>query len=224
VTAARPVLVVQDVSKRFRRGPETVLAVDGVSFSVDAFRMASLEGRSGSGKTTLLDVVLGWTQADSGLVEGVPAVNDWSALAVIPQRLGLLDHLTLHENVDLPSRVGGRRRTHPAGAGAGAAMEQMEWLGIAHLADRFPFETSLGEQQRAACARALVSRPRLLIADEPTSHQDDASARRMIERLVDAVQQGTAILVATHDDRVSAAADQVLYIEDGRLRPAAAAS
>ena len=217
-----PLLTVHNVTKRFHRGPEVVVAVDNVSFALTAGCLTVLQGPSGSGKTTLLDVVLGWTAPDEGSVDGMPDPLAWSALAVIPQRLGLLDSLTLGENVELPIRSS-RAPSPPLQTPSEQARAELDALGMAHLFDRYPHESSLGEQQRAACARALVATPRMLVADEPTSHQDERSAHRIIKRLLSAVDDGCAILVATHDQRIVTVADQVLHLDDGVLRPAGAA-
>ena len=91
----------------------------------------------------------------------------------------------------------------------------MAAFGLDQLAARFPSETSLGEQQRAACARALVGSSRLILADEPSSHQDDASAAAVVEQFVSAARRGSAVLVATHDERVAAHADRRFAIRDG---------
>jgi ABC-type lipoprotein export system ATPase subunit len=223
-----PLLTVRNVTKRFRRGPEVVVAVDDVSFSVVAGRLTVLQGPSGSGKTTLLDVVLGWTPPDDGSVDGMPDPLDWAELAVIPQRLGLLDSLTLGENVELPIRStrsplssdrSSTLRSSSLHSTSEVARSELVALGMGHLYDRYPHESSLGEQQRAACARAVVARPRMIVADEPTSHQDERSARRIVDRLLAAVGVGCAVLVATHDRRIVDVADDVLHLHDGALQP-----
>jgi ABC-type lipoprotein export system ATPase subunit len=216
-----PLLTVRNVTKRFRRGPEVVSAVDDVSFSLAPGRLTVLQGPSGSGKTTLLDVVLGWTAPDEGVVEGMPDPRDWKALAVVPQRLGLIDSLTLGENVELPIRSIRHRASDRATVrrvSSAVAMAEMAALGMGHLFDRYPHESSLGEQQRAACARAVVAMPRMLVADEPTSHQDERSAHRIVDRLLAAVADGCGVLVATHDRRIVDVADDVLNLHDGALR------
>lgn len=195
------------VTKRFRSGPDTITAVDSATFRVRTGTFTALSGPSGSGKTTLLNLLLGWEHPDEGTVVGVPARPDWSAVAVVPQSLGLLSHLTLAENITMPTKVA--RSSHDE------HLRLMEVFGLAHLAERFPDETSLGEQQRAAIARALVMQPRLLVADEPTSHQDEASTERIIDEFVRAASAGTTIVVASHDARLTERADALLSIDDG---------
>jgi putative ABC transport system ATP-binding protein len=202
------------VSRTFRRGSERVTAVRGASLDLTPATLVVVRGPSGSGKTTLLNLVLGWEEPDEGTV-----VRDTGTdlPAVLPQRLGLLDHLTVAENVGLPLRAG---RSRVAAVGEAAAHDPddlLRRLDLDHLARRFPPETSLGEQQRTACARAVVAGRSLLVADEPTSHQDGAHAAAVVDELVGAARAGAAVLVATHDERVTAHADRCLTIVDGVL-------
>lgn len=201
-------IVADRLGRSFVRAAETVHAVRDASFTLSPGTMTVLSGPSGSGKTTLLNLVIGWERPDTGTVAGVPGSNHWSQLAVVPQRLGLITSMTVAENVALPLRV--ERSDHDVDA-------LMHALGIRHLGDRFPDETSLGEQQRTAVARALVAHPAVLVLDEPTSHQDVDHATQIIEQLVAAAAAGSTVLVATHDRRVSSHADQLLDIVDGRL-------
>jgi putative ABC transport system ATP-binding protein len=172
---------IEDVAKIYRRGSEEVHALRGVSFDLRQGEMVALIGRSGSGKSTLLSILCGWEQANSGTVtwadrpEMPAADRPWSDLAVVPQRLGLIDELTVRENVALPLRVGADSRTHlqPPHEDPDALLEE---LGLSGFAERTPAETSIGEQQRTAIARAAVLSPKLLLADEPTGHQDEGWA------------------------------------------------
>ena len=209
-TGASAAVVVRLVaaSKSYRRGAETIFAVRDATLDLTPGSVTVISGPSGSGKTTLLNLILGWEALDHGRREPETLATDWSSTAVIPQRLGLLDHCTIAENVSLPGRATDLVLD---------PRDVMRRLAIDHLADRFPTETSLGEQQRAAVARALVSQPRLLIADEPTSHQDDTNTHRICELLVDAAGRGSCVVVATHDQRVAAHAHRHLHLTDGRL-------
>jgi len=206
-----PLLTLAAVTKRYRQGTTVVTALDGVSMTVAAGERAVVHGPSGSGKTTLLNLLLGWETADEGTVEGLLAAPDWAAMAVIPQRLGLLEHLTVLDNVSLPGRVT-RLVTAPK--------DLLGELGLDHVADRFPAEISLGEQQRTACARALVSGPRVLLADEPTSHQDDASAGLLLAQFRLAAGAGSAVVIASHDARLWSDADRRWAMSGGRLHDA----
>lgn len=155
---------------------------------------------------------MGWERPDSGSVrwwleDGGP--DSWQQVGIVPQRLGLLEELTVKENVAWPLRLAGVPSRH--------AHELQRRLGLAGLAARFTDEISLGEQQRAAIARALVLRPRLVIADEPTSHQDEQSAATVLDAFEDAREGGATALIATHDVSILATADRLIRIVDGRV-------
>ena len=201
------IVAVRNVTKRYRRGRETVTAVDAASFEVMAGEITGLVGPSGSGKTTLLDIVVGGVKPDVGRITGLTDEPTWAELAVVPQALGLLPELTIRENIDLPRRLG-----IPAPVDTDKVMGA---LGIAALVDRAPDEISLGEQQRAAIARALVTAPLLLVADEPTSHQDEVNVDRVVAALHETARAGSGVLVATHDPRVIERCDRMLQIRDG---------
>ncbi len=208
---------VDDVSKSYRRGEEVVRAVRAVTAALHAGRMVGLVGRSGSGKTTLLNLIGGWEEADAGRVawsDGTPvgAAPPWSTVAILPQRLGLLDELSVRANVEYPARLAGR--LEDLGERVDDLLEQ---LGLTGLQDRPPRETSVGEQQRTALARALVLSPRVLLADESTGHQDTGWAGAVIQALRKAAQGGTCCLVATHDEVVARGFDLVLRMADGRI-------
>ena len=208
------------LTKAYQRGPERVAALSGVDFTLNAGELVALVGPSGSGKTTLLNLIAGWEAPDAGEVDWCPDPNArldrllWHDIAIVPQRLGLVDELSVQENVGLPLRLGGR------GEDPDAVAVWLERFGLSDLALRLPFEASLGEQQRTALARALVLRPRLLLADEPTGHQDEAWASGVLAALRTACDEGTAVLVATHDTEHLSLFDRVLRISDGRLASA----
>lgn len=196
-----------DVTKRYRRGREVVTAVHNVSLELPSGSMIALVGPSGSGKTTLLNLIVGGDVPDEGTIDGPADRPDWSRLAIVPQTLGLLPELTMAENVGLPHRLGATVATDVAVV--------MELLGIGTLADRPPEETSLGEQQRAAVARSLVTAPTLLVADEPTSHQDQANTGRVTDALAEVAAAGSCVFLATHDSRMLDRCDLVLQMTDG---------
>jgi putative ABC transport system ATP-binding protein len=222
VTTTR-LLLLQGVSKSFRRGPEEVHALREVSLSLGTGEVVVLLGPSGSGKSTLLNVLAGWEEPDAGLVvwrsggeESPIADRPWSDIAILPQTLGLFEELSIRENVELPLRL------RPALAGGpGRATERIDGLltlfGLDHLAERLPAEVSIGEQQRSALARALVVSPRLLLADEPTGHQDEGWARVVFRTLRLVTRTGTTCLLATHNREAVDIADRILAIRDGAV-------
>jgi putative ABC transport system ATP-binding protein len=214
---AEPLLEARGLDKTYRRGAERVHALRGIDLALFPGELVALVGPSGSGKSSLLGVLAGWEPPDAGQLtwaasgRGAPG---WAELATVPQALGLLDDLSVRENVALPVRLSlGRRR-----ATEGRTEELLGLFGLAELADRSPSETSLGQQQRAAVARALVLTPQLVLADEPSAHQDAAWVHDVFAALRQVVHdRGAACLVATHDPDALRFADRVLHLADGEL-------
>lgn len=192
------------------RGP-AVTAVAGVSLELRPGELVVLAGPSGSGKTTLLGLLTGLEAPDAGDVRGSAAgARSWQVQGLLPQALGLLEELTLEENVALPLRLAHR-------TDAGRVGDLLDRLGLGAARRRLPRQTSLGEQQRAAVARALVLRPPLLVLDEPTAHQDAGSRALVIDALARAAFEGAAVLVASHDPDVRAVAHRRLTMAGGVL-------
>jgi peptide/nickel transport system ATP-binding protein len=188
-------------------------AVEAVSFSLGSGQTGIILGRSGSGKSTLLMMIGGWLRPDNGniVVAGakLESVPSWQTVAYVPQRFGLLPELTLRENVELPFRLA--RIPVPS-----HAARLLAELGLDEHAGRLPQETSIGQQQRAALARAVAIRPTLLLADEPTSHQDTASADRIWAVLQEAQREGVISLIATNDPAAATHGNRTWQL-DGQL-------
>jgi len=206
------VVELSGVRKSFQRGQTVIVVLNDLAAAVQPGEVVIIRGRSGSGKTTLLNILAGWQDPDAGAVTwGVDHPESWDRVAVVPQSLGLLPELTLGENIGLPGRL-----ADSEGDVSGVA----EKLEISHLLDRPVGGASLGEQQRAAIGRALIRRPSLLLADEPSSHQD-LDRLHLVWRLIDEVAGGgTGVIAATHDPDAFQYADRVLDLHDGRLVPA----
>ncbi|TAM81255.1 MAG: ATP-binding cassette domain-containing protein [Jatrophihabitans sp.] len=201
--------------KTFRRDAEVVHALRGVDIEVAAGEIVGIQGASGSGKSTLLAVLCGWEEPDSGEVThpgGAAAELPWSELALVPQTLGLLEDLPVTENVLLPARL-----IRQLDGYAERARSLQHRLGLTHLAARFPSQISLGERQRTAFARALLLRPRLLLADEPTAHQDAGFADVVLDMLHEHADGGGACVLVSHHAATLARADRVLSMRDGVL-------
>lgn len=212
------VLLVRGVERTFRRGSEEVIALTGVNLELFRGELVALVGPSGSGKTTLLNVLCGWELPDRGTVlwngTSVPMIDvGWNGLALVPQTPGLIDDLTVSENVGLPFRL----RNETSDSTRRAVDEILSALGLLELSERYPDEMSLGEQQRASVARALVLQPDLLLADEPTAHQDEQSMARVLQAIRDVIELDKAGIVASHNPEVLDAADRILEVRDGRL-------
>src|SRR5437660_3079193 len=215
-------LRLEGVSKRFRRGREDVVALDGVELELEAGEFVSLVGPSGSGKSTLLHLAGGLDQPDDGQVRfddrdlGRMSVGERARLrrreiGFVFQFFHLIPTLTVAENVGLPLLLDGRRAD-------GAVTETIAQVGLSDRARHLPGELSGGEMQRAAIARALVARPRLLLADEPTCNLDSATGKEVLDVLVtEVVEVGAALLMATHDERAAQRAGRVLALRDGRV-------
>lgn len=211
------VLVVEDVRRVFAKRE----VVGGVSFAIADGEHVALMGPSGCGKTTLLQMIGLLDRPDSGQIR-LGGVAPWSEPAAIRAelRLGtlgfvfqhsnLIDHLTARENVALPAWRAGTSRT----AALQRADELLEPLGVAPRARALARELSIGEAQRVAVARALVNRPKLVLADEPTGSLDAESAKAVLGAMLAA---GTAVLVVTHDPEVAARTARTLRMRDGKL-------
>jgi putative ABC transport system ATP-binding protein len=213
-----PTLEARAVSKAFTRGHETIRALSNVTLALGPGDLGVLLGRSGSGKSTLLTLLASWQKPDDGeiLRTGTPthAAPDWAQLGYLPQRFGLLDELTIRDNVELPARLTDRR------AELSARLEHLlHKLGLDELADRRPPETSIGQQQRTALARALLLSPALLIADEPTSHQDAGWRDAVWQQIAQAAANGTTCLIATHEPQAGNYATRLWNIDAGIIRP-----
>ena len=211
---------VRELSKVFHHhGGDVVHALEAVSFEASPGEIVGLVGRSGSGKTTLLNVIAGWEQPTSGEVRWRELVDPgsppWSAVATVPQKLGLMEELTVEENIEYPARLAGSLEER-----SDEIEDLIGVLGIGELRSRYPREASVGEQQRTAIARALAVPTSVLLADEPTAHQDTASASRVFAALRRAADAGTAVVVATHNPEVVRHLDRVLTMADGHLSEA----
>jgi putative ABC transport system ATP-binding protein len=210
-----PVLEATGISKTFRRGPEVVRALAGVDLAIDPGEVVGLTGPSGSGKTTLLNVLCGWEMPDEGTIRfrgtaiSSPARLPWRDLAIVAQDLALMGELSVEENVALPLRL---EPTIARGTEVGALLEL---LGIDALAPRLPEEASLGEQQRAAVARALLVEPHVLLADEPVGHQDEEWTKVVMQAIRDRAAGGMACLITTHDRETWSYLDRIVTLRDG---------
>jgi cell division transport system ATP-binding protein len=216
------VLSFENVGLSYGMGPETLR---DLTFSIAPDSFQFLTGPSGAGKTSLLKLILLSLKPTRGQITlfGEDAATlGKSAITQIRRRIGvvfqdfrLLDHLTLYENVALPLRVLGRDET----GYRAEVFELLRWVGLFDRKFVRPTVLSGGEKQRAAIARALIARPELLIADEPTGNVDPTLARRLLRLFVELHKSGTAVVIATHDLALMEQYDSArrLVLADGRL-------
>jgi putative ABC transport system ATP-binding protein len=223
-----PILEAQNLCKTFHKPhaeAEGVAAVRGIDLAVQPGEFVAITGASGSGKSTLLHMLGGITRPSSGrvLLEGVDLAGlDDDALALVRrrrigfvfQRYNLVPELSLLENVALPLVLDGKSER----ACDEAAATALEAVGMAHRAGHRPDALSGGEQQRGAIARALVTGPAILLADEPTGALDSVNATRVIELLQRLVtDRGQTVVLVTHDAATAAAAGRTVRVRDGLL-------
>ena len=221
--STRTALSLRRVDKRYRRGLEDVVALAGVDLDLAPGEFLALVGPSDSGKSTLLHLAGGLVRPDSGQV--LVAGTDLAALSAgerarlrrrhvgfVFQFFHLIPTLTVAENVGLPLVLDRARSVR------GPVADMLDRVGLAHRTDHLPGELSGGELQRAAIARALVARPELLLADEPTGNLDSATGAEILDLLGDRVREtGAALLMVTHDSGAASRADRVVSLRDGML-------
>jgi len=221
----QPIISAKNVSKIYRTGKVEVPALSNVSFDVPPGEFVSIVGPSGSGKSTLFYILGGLTRATSGSVwiDGVDfaALSDArrtilrkTKIGFVFQKFNLLPTLTARGNIEIAREIAGNH---------GAQDEELltnlaEMLGIAGRLDHRPAELSGGEQQRVAIARSLITRPAIILADEPTGNLDTANSNAVLEMLRRSNQEfKQTVLMITHNPEAAAIGDRILHMRDGRL-------
>ena len=221
-----PLLEVQHLQKIYttRFGGNQVQALTDVDFTVEAGEFLAVMGESGSGKTTLLNILAALDRPTAGevVLEGRPlsSVRDRDLAAFRRARLGfvfqdfnLLDTFSIGDNILLPLVLAGEwpgvmeRRLRPLA----------DRLGIGDLLEKYPYEVSGGQKQRAAAARALITEPALVLADEPTGALDSRSSARLLDLFEELNREGQTILMVTHSVEAASHAGRVLFLRDGRV-------
>lgn len=207
-----------------RLGGNAVEALKNVNFSVEEGEFVAIMGESGSGKTTLLNILAALDQPTAGSVlldgkdfssirESAVATFRRDHLGFVFQEFNLLDTFTLEDNIYLPLVLAGKsyeemhRRLTPIA----------EKLGITSLLKKYPYEVSGGQKQRAAVARAMITDPRIILADEPTGALDSKSSDELLNLFGEVNRQGQTVLMVTHSVKAAAVASRVLFIKDGEV-------
>ena len=218
-------LTIKNIEKYYGSRSSLTKAIDDVSFTVDKGEFVSIMGASGSGKTTLLNCISTIDSVTAGHIylEGRDITrlkgSELNAfrrdkLGFIFQDFNLLDTLTAYENIALPLSI---RRT-PAGEIDKLVRRVAQQLGIAEVLEKYPYQMSGGQKQRVASARAIITDPSIVLADEPTGALDSKSARLLLERFNYLNRElGTTILMVTHDSFTASYASRVIFLKDGKL-------
>ena len=225
MTTPQSIVATIGLGRTYSLGAQEVMAVRDVNMEVYPGQFIALVGRSGSGKTTLLNLIAGLDRPTAGTVlfEG----SDLSEMSerqlteirrhkigFVFQSFGLLPLLSAFENIELPLRISGVRVREREER----TREALELVGLSRRSRHRPYELSGGEQQRIAIARAMVTRPPLLLADEPTGELDSTNARTIFGLFEEMVSvQKISVVAATHDSTLLAMADEVKEIRDGRI-------
>ena len=219
------ILKIDSIEKYYGNKGNILKAIDDVSFEVQKGEFVGVMGPSGSGKTTLLNVIATIDEVSSGHIylngKDLTEINKKEIgrfrrenLGFIFQDFNLLDTLTIHENIALALTINKTNKSEIDGKVLAVAKE----LGIEHLLDKYPYEVSGGQKQRTACARALVTNPKLILADEPTGALDSKSAQMLIEMMANLNKNlGATILMVTHDSFTASYCNRILFIKDGKI-------
>jgi cell division transport system ATP-binding protein len=211
----------EHVGLRYSLGPEVLR---DLTFRIEPNSFQFLTGPSGAGKTSLLRLLFLALRPSRGLItlfDHDVATLSKEALTTLRRRIGivfqdfrLLDHMTTYENVALPLRVIG----HPEDSYREEVVELLNWVGLGERMSALPPVLSGGEKQRAAIARAVIARPQLLLADEPTGNVDPSLAQRLLRLFIELHRTGTAVVIATHDIALMNRFDaRRLVLHEGRL-------
>jgi len=222
------VLVCRSIVRQFREGDSTLEVLRGVDLTVREAERLAIIGTSGSGKTTLLQIMGGLDDPTSGEVhvngQSIANIDEKDKSALRNQFIGfvyqfhhLLPEFSAKENVAMPLLI---RRLRKDEAMQQAA-DLLSRVGLGERLDHKPGELSGGERQRAAVARALITRPKLVLADEPTGNLDAGNGQHLLQLMLELNQElNTSLVIVTHDHSIAGQMDRVLVLEDGRLRAA----
>lgn len=212
---------VQDVYKRYKIGENTVVANNGVSFSIEKGEFVVILGPSGAGKSTILNILGGMDNCDEGKIvvddTDISKFKDRDLtkyrrydVGFVFQFYNLVQNLTARENIELATQISNN---------ALDVDKTIELVGLGHRKDNFPSQLSGGEQQRVSIARAIAKNPKLLLCDEPTGALDYKTGKQVLKTLQDTCKKmGTTVIVITHNSAIAQMADRVIKINDAKVR------
>lgn len=218
-----PALCVSDLRKSYQLGKDSIPVLQGLSLDVEPGEMVAIMGPSGSGKTTLLNCIAAIDRPDDGSVDLAGTAIDYGSerartllrrrdIGIVFQFFNLIPTLSVRENIALPQQIAGG----PRGEREARVTDLLDRVGLNARAGHLPHQLSGGEMQLVSIARALVHRPALLLADEPTGNVNPAIGRSILQTLRDTVRkEGTGVLLVTHSPEHAAWADRICFLKDG---------
>ena len=218
----KSLLFAQNISKSFRLEDNTIEVLKDVSLEINTAEFVAIMGKSGSGKSTLLSILAGLDVPDSGSVlldevdltllsEDELALKRQTDISFVFQSFHLIPTLSVAENIGFPLKLNGSFSQQKVD-------ELLEKVALSHRKNSFPHQLSGGEKQRTAIARALITQPKILFADEPTGNLDEKNASSIMQLLINLQSEfNTALVVVTHDEAIAKQANRTIHIVDGKI-------
>lgn len=214
-------LEINNISRKYKKGSEEFIALDNFSFTIEKGDYVAVNGASGAGKSTLLNVVGGLIHPDSGEVlyngENIYLLDDRALdnyrkfeVGFMFQQFHLMPYLTVFENI----KIGCNKKSQ-----TGLADEYLEKCSLKPLKNKYPSELSVGEKQRTAFIRAIISDPSILLADEPTGNLDPENSRILMSLIGDYHKHGGTVILVSHDPLASQYAKRTIILDKGKLKP-----
>lgn len=227
MSSEEAIITGKDLTKDYRLGKLAVPALRGINLKIQSGEFIALTGPSGSGKSTLLNLIGGLDRPTSGSLvvdgtdlgkqsDGKTASYRQKTVGMVFQSFNLLSHLSALQNVTMPGLLASR----PKKEAISRAQDLLNRVGLSDKMKNLPAELSGGEQQRVAIVRALVNKPKIILADEPTGNLDRTNGKAIIELLMSVAREdATTLILVTHDESLAAKADRRLMLVDGQLQP-----
>ena len=218
----KSLLFAQNISKSFRLEDNTIEVLKDISLEINTAEFVAIMGKSGSGKSTLLSILAGLDVPDSGSVlldevdltllsEDELALKRQTDISFVFQSFHLIPTLSVAENIGFPLKLNGSFSQQKVD-------ELLEKVALSHRKNSFPHQLSGGEKQRTAIARALITQPKILFADEPTGNLDEKNASSIMQLLINLQSEfNTALVVVTHDEAIARQANRTIHIVDGEI-------